>query len=41
VREKVVPSLDDPDIRARAEDAAMRAAVNRTVEQHVTWHERD
>lgn len=39
VREKVVPTLDDSDIRARAESAAVGAAVRRTVEQQVTWHE--
>jgi hypothetical protein len=41
VREKVVPSLEDPDIRARAEQTTIEAAVRRTVEQQVTWHERD
>jgi hypothetical protein len=41
VREKVVPTLDDPDIRARAEDAVVGAAVRRAVEQHVSWHEHD
>lgn len=41
VRDKVVPTLDDPDIRARAEDAAVGAAVRRAVEQQVTWHEHD
>jgi hypothetical protein len=41
VREKVVPTLDDPDIRSRAEDAAVGAAVRRAVEQHVSWHEHD
>jgi hypothetical protein len=39
VRDKVVPTLDDPDIRARAEEAAVGAAVRRAVEQEVTWHE--
>ena len=39
VRDKVVPTLDDPDIRARAQDVAAGAAVRRAVEQHVTWHE--
>jgi len=41
VREKVVPTLEDPDIRARAEEAAVGAAVRRAMEQHVSWHERD
>jgi len=41
VREKVVPSLDDPDIRARAEEAAVAAAVLRAVEEQVSWHEHD
>jgi hypothetical protein len=41
VRDKVVPTLEDPDIRARAEEAAVTAAVARAVDQHVTWHEHD
>ena len=41
LRAKVAPSLDDPEIRARAEDVAIAAAVRRTVEEHVVWHERD
>lgn len=41
VRDKVVPTLDDPDIRARAEEAAVDAAVRRAVDQQVTWHEHD
>jgi hypothetical protein len=40
VRAKLVPTLDDPDIRARAEGTAVAAAVRSTVEEQVTWHER-
>lgn len=39
VRDKVVPSLDDPAIRARAERTAVDAEVHRTVAEQVTWHE--
>jgi hypothetical protein len=41
VRDKVVPTLDDPDIRARAQAAAVSAAVARAVDEQVTWHEHD
>jgi hypothetical protein len=41
VRDKIVPTLDDPDIRARAEEAVIGAAIARAVQQHVTWHEHD
>ena len=41
VHAKVVPTLDDPDIRTRAQAAAVGAAVGRTVEEQITWHERD
>ena len=41
VHAKVVPTLDDPDIRARAQAAAIDAAVRRTVDEQITWHERD
>jgi hypothetical protein len=41
VRDKVVPTLDDPDIRARAEETVIGAAIARAVQQHVTWHEHD
>jgi hypothetical protein len=41
VRDKIVPTLDDPEIRARAEEAVVDAAIRRAIEQHVTWHEHD
>ena len=41
VHAKVEPTLGDPDIRARAEQAAVTAAVQRAVDEQVTWHERD
>jgi hypothetical protein len=41
VRDKVAPTLEDPDIRSRAEDTAVDAAVRRAVDEHVTWHEHD
>jgi hypothetical protein len=39
VRGKVAPSMEDPEIRARAESAAVRQAVEREVAERVTWHE--
>ncbi len=33
VRDKVVPSLDDPDIRTRAEEAAVGAAIRRAADR--------
>jgi hypothetical protein len=39
VRGKVAPSMDDPDIRARAERTAVDAAVAREVTERVSWHE--
>ena len=41
VRDKVPPTLDDPEIRARAERTAVGAAVGRLVSERVTWHEHD
>jgi hypothetical protein len=41
VRDKVVPTVDDPDVRARAEQAAIEAAVRRAIDEQVTWHELD
>jgi hypothetical protein len=40
VRGKVAPSMDDPEIRARAEGAAVEDALEREVTERVTWHER-
>ncbi|MEA2412235.1 MAG: hypothetical protein QOC77_2796 [Thermoleophilaceae bacterium] len=39
VRGKVAPSMDDPEIRARAESAAVQKAVEREISGRVTWHE--
>ena len=41
VHAKVAPTLDDPEIRVRAEKAAVAAAVRRAVAEQVTWHEHD
>ena len=41
VRDKVVPTVNDPDVRARAEEAAVEAAVRRAIDEQVTWHEHD
>jgi hypothetical protein len=40
VRGKVAPSMDDPEIRARAHGAALERALEREVTERVTWHER-
>jgi hypothetical protein len=40
VRGKVAPSMDDPEIRARAHAAALERALEREVTERVTWHER-
>ena len=37
---KVGPSLDDPEILRRAQEAARRRAIEREVVNRVTWHER-
>ena len=37
---KVEPSLDDPEILRRAQEAARRRAIEREVVNRVTWHER-
>jgi hypothetical protein len=39
VRDKVAPSMDDPEIRERAEAWALSAAVEREVSGRVSWHE--
>jgi hypothetical protein len=39
VRTKIAPSLDDPEVRARAEEAVVTRAVGRAVADRVTWHE--
>jgi hypothetical protein len=39
VRNKVAPSMDDPEIRERAERWAVEAAVAREVAERVRWHE--
>lgn len=41
VRDKVVPTLDDPEIRARAEGTAVAAAVERALTEQVSWLEHD
>lgn len=40
VRGKLVPTAADPDIRARAEQAARSAALERVVREEVHWHGR-
>jgi hypothetical protein len=37
---KVDPTLDDPEILRRAQEAARRRAIDREVVNRVTWHER-
>jgi hypothetical protein len=37
---KVDPTLDDPEILRRAQEAARRRAIEREVVNRVTWHER-
>jgi hypothetical protein len=37
VRDKVVPTIDDAEIRERAEQAALDAALARAVAEHVRW----
>jgi hypothetical protein len=37
---KVEPSLDDPEILRRAQEAARRRAIEREIVNRVTWHER-
>ncbi|HVF74376.1 MAG TPA: hypothetical protein VM938_04960 [Acidimicrobiales bacterium] len=39
VESKVVPSVDDPDIRRRAAEATVAAALRREVEARVQWHD--
>lgn len=41
VRDKVTPTVDDPEIRERAERTAVTAAVERAVAERVRWHEHD
>src|SRR5262245_8473135 len=38
-RRKTAPSLDDPDVRARAAARVLARALAREVERRVTWHE--
>jgi hypothetical protein len=40
VDDKVEPSLDDPEILRRVQEAARRRAIEREVVNRVTWHER-
>lgn len=40
VDDKRPPSLDDPEILRRAQEAARRRAIEREVVNRVTWHER-
>ena len=39
VRAKIAPTLDDPEVRERAEEAVVARAVARAVTDRVTWHE--
>jgi hypothetical protein len=39
LRGKVAPTMEDPEIRERAERAAIEAAVEREVSERVSWHE--
>jgi hypothetical protein len=38
VHDKVVPSLDDPDIRLRAEESIVSRAIRRDTDERVVWH---
>jgi hypothetical protein len=38
VREKVLPSLEDPAVRSRAEERLLDAALAREMDTRVTWH---
>lgn len=40
VRDKVLPSLDDPGVRRRAEEGVLRTAVEHEVTRRVKWHRR-
>jgi hypothetical protein len=40
VDDKVEPTLDDPEILRRVQEAARRRAIEREVVNRVTWHER-
>lgn len=40
VDEKVEPSLDDPEILRRVQEAAQARAIQREIVNRVTWHER-
>lgn len=41
VESKVVPSVDDPDVRRRAAEAVLATALRRAAEERVQWHDRD
>lgn len=41
VESKVVPTVDDPDVRERAAEAVLATALRRAVEERVQWHDRD
>ena len=40
VRDKVLPSLDNPGVRRRAEESVLRTALEHEVTRRVTWHRR-
>jgi hypothetical protein len=40
VRDKVLPSLDNPGVRRRVEESVLRTAVEHEVTRRVTWHRR-
>ena len=40
VRDKVLPSLDNPGVRRRAEESVLRTAVEHEVTRRVKWHRR-
>lgn len=41
VESKVVPTVDDPDVRRRATEAVVATALRRATEERVQWHDRD
>lgn len=41
VESKVVPTVDDADVRRRAAEAVLATALRRATEERVQWHDRD
>jgi hypothetical protein len=40
IMDKVMPTLDDPEIKRRARAALLEVAINREISNRVTWHAR-